>query len=73
MLGRIRTRHYEKILVRDLNSPQFLYDYGLWPRSSGVRQALLENYVEVRRIPKVVGDPDDPPWFRDISVLVPRP
>jgi hypothetical protein len=72
MLGRIRTKRYEKILVRDLNSPQFLYDYGLWPRSSGVRQALLENYVEVRRIPKVVGDPDDPPWFRDISVLVPR-
>ena len=51
MADRIRNRTYEKILVRNLHSPNFFYDYSTWLRPSGVKQALEENYEEVRTIP----------------------
>ena len=73
LLERIRRRHYAKILVRDYHSPDFAYDHGIWPRSSGVRAALEENYRETRRIPAVAMRGVPPPWLQTISVLVPKP
>ena len=52
---RLRARAYDKVLVRDFHTPWFMYDYGLWPQSSGVRAALLEHYTEVRTIPAAAG------------------
>ncbi len=75
--GRIKQHTYSKILVRNLHKPDFWYDYYSWKRSSGIRQALLENYREVRTISSAL-----PEGFVDrggtsvllstISVLVPR-
>jgi hypothetical protein len=88
MLGRLNSRYYQKILVRNLDDPQFWYDDSSrwWRRSSGIRQALRDNYQEVGRIPAVQGEtrfilyPFEPlPWkttrygFQEISILVPRP
>ncbi len=75
-LERIQRRWYSKILVRRLHSPDFWYDHYLWPKSSGIRQALLENYAEVERIPPgSPASPDvTPPYLLDeVSVLVPKP
>lgn len=54
---RIRNRTYQKILVQDFNSPFFLYEWSDWPRPSGFRDALLENYVEVKTIEPPKGTP----------------
>jgi hypothetical protein len=75
-LERIRTKTYDKILVRNLHSPFFYYDWDGWPRSSGVRRALLEHYTEMRIIPAPAGDNLLPPIIMHtgpISVLVPKP
>lgn len=76
MVSHIRARRYEKILVRDFHSPFFLYDWGDWPKSSGVRQALLENYIEIRTIPPAQGNPLLQTQIMHsgaVSVFVPRP
>lgn len=71
MLERIRAHAYDKILVRDMDSPSFVYDWDLFPRPSGVRRALLDHY----QIQKVIPAPkDDPPTIMHggpITVLVP--
>jgi hypothetical protein len=75
MLGRIRSRSYEKILVHDLHSPFFLYDWVYWERSSGVKRALLDHYSEVRIIPGANGDYLNPPIIMHtgpVSVLLPK-
>jgi hypothetical protein len=75
MVSRIRSRTYSKILVRNLNSPLFLYDWSTWDKPSGVRQALLENYVEMRTIPQPEGNAlflRQVTQTGPISVLVPR-
>ncbi|HXG32778.1 MAG TPA: hypothetical protein VNJ11_05390 [Bryobacteraceae bacterium] len=75
-LERIERRWYSKILIRRLHSPDFWYDHYLWPNSSGIRRALMENYVEVERIPPgAPATPDaSPPYlFDEVSVLVPKP
>ncbi len=71
LLGRLRDRRYARILMREVDGPEFMYDYSLWPVSSGVRDALRANYVVVRTIPAVEGS-EDTPWLRAISVLEPR-
>jgi hypothetical protein len=75
MIDRIRKQNYAKILVQDFHSPHFLYDWADWEEPSGVRQALLDYYVEVR----TVAAPDDdtllPPtimYTGPVSVLVPK-
>ncbi len=73
MLARINSRFYNRILVRDYDSPEFTYDYMLWPRSSGIKAALEANYVAVRKIEEVQGRGRNPPWFKTITVLEPRP
>lgn len=70
IVQRLDNRHYSKILVRGLHSPDFWYDYYDWPQSSGIKQALLENYDEVRVIEGIEGDTRY--LFGDISVLVPK-
>ena len=70
LFGRLRSHHYQRILVRDLHSPNFMYDYGLWERPSGVRDSLLYYYREVRQIPAVQGA--NGPWLQLVSVLEPR-
>jgi len=72
MLARINSRFYRRILVRDYDSPEFTYDYMLWPRSSGIKAALDANYVAVRKIAEVQGRGRNPPWFKTITVLEPR-
>ncbi len=49
-VNRLRERAYDKILVQDFHSPHFLYDWADWPRPSGFRDALSENYIEIRLI-----------------------
>lgn len=56
-IGRLRSKTYEKILVQDVHSPYFIYDWTGWPRSSGFREALYENYTEVKMIDAPKGSP----------------
>ncbi len=75
ILQRIDAQRYDKILVRDLHSPNFQYDYWLWRKPSGIRAALIDNYEEIRVIRGLeMPDPNQLPsiGFTDISVLVPR-
>jgi hypothetical protein len=73
-VSRIRNKAYSKILVHDLDSPFFIYDWHDWPRSSGVRQALREHYREVRVIPEPEGIELLPrgALVGPVTVLVPR-
>jgi hypothetical protein len=70
LLERIRSRAYRKILLRDFHSPGFLYDWASWPRLSGVRAALEENYREVALLPAVATRPGV--LAGPVSVLVPK-
>ena len=79
ILGRIEHKRYARILVRDFHQPDFWYDYYLWPKPSGIRQALLANYREVGRI-RGVESPvpprnraEDPYLFGEITILEPKP
>ena len=73
--NRIKNKVYSKILVRDLHSSFFLYDWYSWEKPSGVKKALLEQYKEIRTIPAVEGN-NLPIMNRmqagPISVLVPK-
>jgi hypothetical protein len=76
MVGRIEQKRYSKILVRNLHLPDLWYDHYSWSRSSGIRQALLDNYRETGQIAAVRGP--GPGWARpyglaEISILQPRP
>lgn len=62
-VDRIEHRTYSKILVRNFHGPFFLYDWHDWPRPSGVRDAILKNYQEVRQIPAVTGPSNLPVAF----------
>jgi hypothetical protein len=78
MLSRIAAKRYSKILVRGFHAPDFVYDYFLWTKSSGIRQALVDNYREVRTIRAVLGNSyarnwaEDPYYFGEISILEPK-
>ena len=70
-IRRVKERRYRRILVRDLDHGS-TYDYQ--DRGSGVKDALLANYREVRRIPGVAVEQWWPKTLlSDISVLEPRP
>jgi hypothetical protein len=73
MVDRIRNKAYAKILVHDLYSPFFNYDWADWPRPSGVKNALLEYYTEVRTIPEAGGDKVMIMYTGPVSVLIPKP
>jgi hypothetical protein len=55
-LNRIEEKTYKKILVHDLHSQFFLYDWYSWEKPSGIKEALLEHYTEIRTIPAVEGN-----------------
>jgi hypothetical protein len=77
-LARIGAKRYSKILVRGYNSYDFVYDYFLWSKSSGIRKALQENYRETGKIPAAQGNTflkdwaQDPYYFGEISILEPK-
>lgn len=74
IVGRIEDRYYSKILTRNLHSPDFWYDHYLWGSSSGIREALLDNYHEIGSIEAVssgVVVEDVQYLFQEISILVP--
>jgi hypothetical protein len=74
-VDRIKEKAYRKILIRDLHSPFFFYDWYSWEKPSGVRKALLKHYTEIRTIPAIEGR-TSPIMNRiqagPISVLVPK-
>jgi hypothetical protein len=53
LLARVNRREYSRILVRDYDTPEFVYEHGLWRKPSGIRDALRANYRVVRVIPGV--------------------
>jgi hypothetical protein len=70
---RIRARTYARILARDIEGDDTPYDFQR--RGTGVREAILEEYQIVRRIPAVRGVSE---WWprlllEEIAVLEPRP
>jgi hypothetical protein len=71
-IQRFENKTYDKILARELDSSETWYDFQ--DRGSGVRDAILENYYGVRRIPAVEGI--DTWWPRhlvaEIIVLEPK-
>jgi hypothetical protein len=77
-MTRIATRHYSKILVRGYHNFDFVYDYFLFPKSTGIRRALQDNYRETGSIRAVEGNPyvkdwaEDPYYFGEITILEPR-
>jgi hypothetical protein len=79
ILSRIAAKQYSKILVRGLHAPDFIYDYFLWPKSSGIRQALLDNYRETGKIRAAEAYSyarnwaEDPYYFGEITILEPKP
>jgi len=78
ILSRIANKRYSKILMRGFHDRDFIYDYYLWPKSSGIRQALLDNYRETGRIPAAQGPTavpnwaEDPYYFGEITILEPK-
>jgi hypothetical protein len=76
MMQRLKEKRYAKILMRNLNSPIFLYDHALWPKSSGIKQTLLENYQVKGHIMPVKGKKHEQVpflFFDEITILVPKP
>ena len=67
------SKRYDQILVREFHEPDFWYDYSTWPKPSGIRQALLDNYGETGHI-RAAKDSvaHDPYLFSEITVLEPK-
>lgn len=73
MLQRIEEKYYAKIIVRNFDNKYFWYDWFDWPKPSGIRAALLENYREVRRIKGVAGSVwPQPALISELTVLEPN-
>jgi hypothetical protein len=77
-LSRLAAKRYSKILIRDFNGPDCWYEDPWWPRSRGLRKAILDNYRETGSIPGVLPPNDvkqraeDPHLFGEITILEPR-
>jgi len=71
-IARIRTKSYSRILARSIEGIETSYDFQ--GRGTGVREAILEEYQIVRRIPAVQGVRRWWPQMllREIAVLEPR-
>lgn len=72
-IARIRARSYSRILARSIEGDETSYDFQR--RGTGVREAILEEYQIVRRIPAVRGVRRwwPPVLLSEIAVLEPRP
>jgi hypothetical protein len=79
ILSRIASHRYSKILMRGFHAEDFVYDYYLWPKPSGIRQALLTHYHETGRIRAVQANAEarnwaeDPYYVGEITILEPNP
>lgn len=74
IISRIEEGYYSKILLRNFHSPDFWYDHYLWSNSSGIRNAMLDNYFEVGSIDAVASDETGAEvqyLFQEISILAP--
>lgn len=74
-VDRIREHAYDKIILQNFDTPFFLYDWGSWEKSSGVRSAVLEHYTKVKVIEPPRGYPDPQSQIllaNPVSVFVPR-
>ena len=77
-VARLKSRHYAKILVRNLHHPDFWYDSFLVKKPTGLRRVLLEHYQVARVIPAVsfpqprAEQAESQYLFTEISVLVPK-
>ena len=71
-IKRIERKSYDKILARQIFTDQSAYDFQ--DRGSGVKAAILANYVEERRIPAVQGVQEWWPMsmIAEISVMTPK-
>ena len=74
-VGRIRNKTYEKLLLQDFHSPYFFYEWEAWAKPTGFKDAVLENYVEVR----IIKSPQESPLVSSqillsgpVSVFLPR-
>ncbi len=78
ILSRIRSKHYSRILLRGYHNFDFVYDYFLFPKPTGIREALQQNYREVGSIRAVDPNPyvkdwaEDPYYFGEITILEPK-
>jgi hypothetical protein len=79
MRSRLEAKRYSKILVRSFHEPDFWYDNAtIWPKSSGLRNVMLENYRETGTIRAADGPKDvknwaeDPHLFGEITILEPK-
>ena len=74
IIQRLTEKRYTKILVRNFHSNDFWYDHDSWPKPSGIRQVMAENYQEVGTIrPVAMQIPNTTPYgLSEISILVPR-
>ena len=74
IMQRLNEKRYSKILVRNLHSPDFWYDHEMWTKSSGIREAITNNYREIGKINAVPSEVIQykPYGFSEISILVPR-
>ena len=78
ILSRIEAKHYSKILVRGFHASDFVYDYFLWSKSSGIRHGLLDNYRETGTIRAAEAYSyarnwaEDPYYFGEITILEPK-
>ena len=72
-IARIRARSYSRILARSVETFETSYDF--LHRGTGIREALLEEYQIVRRIPAVQGVRRwwPPVLLSEVAVLEPRP
>ncbi|MGD0201029.1 MAG: hypothetical protein ABSD27_09815, partial [Bryobacteraceae bacterium] len=73
----IAAKRYSKILVRHLHRPDFWYENALWPKPSGLREALLESYRETGRIratepPQDVKHRAEDPYLSDEIAILER-
>ena len=76
MIGRLESKVYSKILIRRLHASDLWYDSNKSPAPTKIREAILDNYVEIRVIKAVQGHEDsitNNTYLADyVSVLVPK-
>jgi len=85
LLGRLEHHDYQKILVRNLDKPNFWYDGHRSVQPTGIRKALRDHYREVGKIKSVEGERrfmlvsyEPLVWsstrygFEEITILVPK-
>lgn len=71
IIQRLESKHYDKIMVRNLHVPRLWYESNTWPEPGGIKDAMLANYDESKIIDGVEGV--ERYLMSDVSVLVPKP